>query len=44
MQTIAAGLSAGDQEDLKFRCRHILGSPRSFAQDLVKFCRMVSRL
>ena len=44
LAAIAGGLSAGDQQVLKLRCRNVLASPKGFNHDVVQFCRMIAKL
>ena len=42
VRSVVAGLSAGDRQILKVRCRDVLAAPASFKSDVVQFCRMVA--
>ncbi len=44
VQAVVAGLSGGDRQILKIRCRDVLAAPASFKIDVVRFCRIVASM
>lgn len=44
LPSMVAGLSSGDRQILKVRCRDVLAAPASFKVDVVRLCRMIVSL